>query len=104
MIRTTSSLLSICMLVAVVMSSLASAATVQLPDFTEIVKTSSPAVVKIIVEQKRTRAEQSQLDPREIPEPLRRFFQYRGSPQQHGLAEPDIGDCANRMSDPHSAD
>ena len=60
-------------------ASLASAS--QLPDFTDIVKSSSPAVVKIIVDHRGARGGQPQVDPREIPEPLRRFFQYRGSPQ-----------------------
>jgi len=52
-----------------------------LPDFTDIVKSSSSAVVKIVVDHKASRGGQPQIDPREIPEPLRRFFQYRGSPQ-----------------------
>lgn len=91
MIRTISSLLTVCMYVALAMPSLASAATVQLPDFTQIVESSSPAVVKIIVEQKRARGAQPQIDPREVPEPLRRFFQYRGSPQQPQRAQRSMG-------------
>ena len=52
----------------------------ELPDFKEIVRAHSPAVVKIIVEQKASRADQRQPGPEEIPEELRRFFEYRGGP------------------------
>ncbi|MEH6581926.1 MAG: DegQ family serine endoprotease [Halioglobus sp.] len=52
----------------------------QLPDFTEIVKNSSPAVVKIVVEHSGKRASQSGPNPEEIPEYLRRFFEHRGAP------------------------
>jgi serine protease Do len=52
----------------------------QLPDFQEIVRANSPAVVKIIVEQKSARVNQMQPGPEEIPEELRRFFEYRGAP------------------------
>jgi serine protease Do len=51
-----------------------------LPDFREIVQKSSPAVVKIIVEQSRSAAGQGQPGPEEIPEYLRRFFEFRGAP------------------------
>ena len=54
---------------------------VELPDFRDIVKSSSPAVVKILVEQKSSRHGSSAGGSGDIPEPLRRFFQYRGSPQ-----------------------
>jgi len=81
MMRITSTLLAACMLFAVSLMSAAQASAAQLPDFTEIVKSSSPAVVKIIVEHRSSRGGQRQIDPREIPEPLRRFFQYRGQPQ-----------------------
>ena len=50
-----------------------------LPDFTGIVKDSSPAVVKIIVEQSADRA-QNMPDMQELPEYLRRFFEFRGTP------------------------
>jgi serine protease Do len=66
------------MLLTMVLGHSASAA---LPDFRDIVKSSSPAVVKILVEQKSTRGGQAQSDSEDIPEPLRRFFQYRDSPQ-----------------------
>ena len=48
-----------------------------LPDFTEIVESSSPAVVKILVEYESANPQyQQQLE--EIPEYLRRFFDFRG--------------------------
>jgi len=47
--------------------------------------------VKIIVEHKRSRGGQPQMDPRDIPEPLRRFFQYRGSPQQPQRQQMSLG-------------
>jgi len=52
----------------------------ELPDFKEIVRAHSPAVVKIIVEQKASRADTRQPGPEEIPEELRRFFEDRGGP------------------------
>lgn len=56
----------------------------ELPDFTGIVKKSSPAVVKIIVAQSAPRARQGQPGSQEMPEYLRRFFEQRGAPpQQH---------------------
>jgi len=51
-----------------------------LPEFRDIVKKSSPAVVKIIVEASGPRAAQGQPGPEEIPEYLRRFFEFRGAP------------------------
>jgi serine protease Do len=50
----------------------------QLPDFRQIVKDNSPAVVKIIVEASAARP--GQPGPEEIPEYLRRFFEFRGQP------------------------
>ena len=50
------------------------AAAAALPDFRSIVKSSSPAVVKIIVEQTRSPENSSPDDLEEIPEYLRRFF------------------------------
>jgi serine protease Do len=56
--------------------SLSSAA---LPDFTEIVEASSPAVVKILVEYEAENPRyQEELE--ELPESLRRFFDFRGRP------------------------
>jgi serine protease Do len=52
----------------------------ELPDFQEIVKKNSPAVVKIIVEQSAQRASAGQPGPDEMPEYLRRFFEFRGAP------------------------
>lgn len=53
----------------------------ELPDFKKIVREHSPAVVKIIVEQDMARAGQQQPGPEEIPEELRRFFEFRDGPQ-----------------------
>ncbi len=81
MTRITATVAGACLLIAVSLISVARVAAAQLPDFREIVKSSSPAVVKILVEHKVSRGGQPQFDPRDIPEPLRRFFQYRGPPQ-----------------------
>jgi serine protease Do len=57
----------------------------ELPDFREIVREHSPAVVKIIVEQSAPQAGANQSNPEEIPEYLRKFFEFRGntpSPQE----------------------
>jgi serine protease Do len=53
-----------------------------LPDFKPIVKSNTPAVVKILVEYgARGRPEgHPEIDSQEIPEALRRFFEYRGAP------------------------
>tara|TARA_R110002110_G_scaffold406421_1_gene626344 strand:- start:156277 stop:157677 length:1401 start_codon:yes stop_codon:yes gene_type:complete len=60
---------------------LASAA--ELPDFSSIVEQKSPAVVKIIATQSAAHAAKSgQPLPEEIPEYLRRFFEFRGGPPQ----------------------
>ena len=56
------------------------ASAAQLPEFRDIVKQSSPAVVKIIVEASGPRLGQGQPGPEEIPEYLRRFFEFRGGP------------------------
>ena len=81
MMRITTTFLAGALLLASSLMSVAQASAAGLPEFTEIVKDSSPAVVKILVEHKGARGGQQQIDPRDIPEPLRRFFQYRGSPQ-----------------------
>tara|TARA_R110002073_G_scaffold2998_11_gene20046 strand:+ start:587 stop:1990 length:1404 start_codon:yes stop_codon:yes gene_type:complete len=52
----------------------------QLPDFQQIVRDSSPAVVKIIVEQHLGQGGARQPGPDDIPEELRRFFEFRGAP------------------------
>lgn len=79
--RTTPSLTASRLFLLLCLALVARTAAAQLPDFTEIVKSSSPAVVKILVEHKSARGGQPEIDPRNIPEPLRRFFEYRGSPQ-----------------------
>ncbi len=81
MMRFTSTFVAGYFLLAVSLAFTPQAVAASLPDFTDIVKSSSPAVVKILVEHKSARRGQPQIDPRDIPEPLRRFFQYRGSPQ-----------------------
>ena len=51
----------------------------ELPDFTEIVDAAAPAVVKILVEYEAENPRyQEQLE--ELPESLRRFFDFRGRP------------------------
>jgi serine protease Do len=67
------------LLAALYSSGVATAA--ELPDFKKIVREHSPAVVKIIVEQDMARSGQQQAVPEEIPEELRRFFEFRGGPQ-----------------------
>ncbi|MBM70086.1 MAG: serine peptidase [Haliea sp.] len=59
-----------------------------LPDFSRIVDTGSPAVVKIIVEHSAGRAASGQPDMEQIPEYLRRFFEYRGDvpPQRQRMS------------------
>ncbi|MFT7288614.1 MAG: serine protease Do [Halieaceae bacterium] len=56
-------------------------AAAELPDFREIVTDSSPAVVKIIVEQSRRGGARPEIDEDQIPEFLRRYFQMPDSPQ-----------------------
>lgn len=51
-----------------------------LPDFQQIVRDNSPAVVKIIVEQSADQGGSQHPGPEEIPEELRRFFEFRGAP------------------------
>ena len=51
----------------------------ELPDFTAIVDAAAPAVVKILVEYEAENSRyQEQLE--ELPESLRRFFDFRGRP------------------------
>ena len=64
-------------------------AVASLPDFTEIVDSKSPAVVKIIAEVKApSRSSLDQMegleDLEQLPEALRRFFQYRNPPAPRG--------------------
>jgi serine protease Do len=53
-----------------------------LPEFREIVRASSPAVVKIIVQHQAGHGGQLPPGAEEIPEYLRRFFEQRGGPPQ----------------------
>lgn len=59
-----------------------------LPDFRGIVDAGSPAVVKIIVEHPAGRSAAGQPDMEQIPEHLRRFFEYRGEapPQRQRMS------------------
>lgn len=59
----------------------------ELPDFTRIVAEKSPAVVKIIVEQKAGDNPHSELNQEDIPEFLRRYFQLPPPQQQPGQPE-----------------
>ncbi len=56
------------------------AAASALPEFREIVRENSPAVVKIVVQQSRAMGGHGQLSPEQMPEYLRRFFEFRGGP------------------------
>jgi serine protease Do len=54
-----------------------------LPEFRDVVEQGSPAVVKIMVQSTGGRASNAPpFDSEEIPEYLRRFFEYRGAPPQ----------------------
>jgi serine protease Do len=77
------------LLFALLASSLASAAA--LPEFRDIVRAHSPAVVKIVVEQSATARSNGQAMPDEIPEYLRRFFEYRGGPPAQGPQRRGMG-------------
>ena len=56
-------------------------ASAQMPDFTGIVEESAPSVVKIFVEMEVPEGHSAQ-DLEELPEYLKRFFQFRGVPPQ----------------------
>lgn len=64
-----------------------------LPDFTSIVETNTPAVVKIMVEYGANADPHGgqQFDSEEIPEYLRRFFEFRGNPQQRRQPRQSMG-------------
>jgi serine protease Do len=74
-----SRLLSIFFTLALLLGA-ASASMAQLPDFTGIVKTYSPAVVKIVVESGGKSAGNTPPGMEEIPEYLKPFFEHRGAP------------------------
>lgn len=67
--------------VFVFLSAFALSATAALPEFRGIVKEASPAVVKIIAEQRAVAEGSGQPDMEQIPEYLRRFFDFPGGPQ-----------------------
>jgi serine protease Do len=68
------------LMTALLLPTVATAA--ELPDFREIVRDSSPAVVKILVASSGAHARGGLEHPEmeEIPEYLRRFFEFRGAP------------------------
>lgn len=67
------------LILVLALSAMAQRAVASLPDFTEIVDSASPAVVKILVEYESENPRyQEQIE--EIPEALRRFFDFRGGP------------------------
>ncbi|MDX1733018.1 MAG: Do family serine endopeptidase [Halioglobus sp.] len=69
----------LCCLLPILLFSVGASAA-KLPDFKEIVRDNSPAVVKIIVQQSSARSTPHQDLPDELPDYLRRFFEYRGGP------------------------
>ncbi|MDA8752723.1 trypsin-like peptidase domain-containing protein, partial [Halieaceae bacterium] len=68
------------LLAAVLLGMAGTTAAAGLPEFRDIVKSGTPAVVKILVEHSGAHGGQSPYDSEEIPEYLRRFFEYRGAP------------------------
>lgn len=66
--------------IAVVLLAPAWVSAAALPEFRDIVRDSSPAVVKIVVQQSASRQGHGQMGPDEMPEYLRRFFEFRGGP------------------------
>jgi serine protease Do len=74
--------ITLALALAIVVAVPASAMANQLPDFSAIVEKNSPAVVKIIVEQDPASSAGGHPDAEQIPEYLRRFFEYRGMPPQ----------------------
>jgi len=60
-----------------------SLAVADLPEFRDIVQKNSPAVVKIVVEQKARGPHGQQGLPDDMPDYLRRFFEFRGGPQPY---------------------
>lgn len=67
------------LILVLALSAVAQRSVASLPDFTEIVDSASPAVVKILVEYESENPRyQEQME--ELPEALRRFFDFRGGP------------------------
>ena len=67
------------LILVLALSAMAQRSVASLPDFTEIVDSASPAVVKILVEYESENPRyQEQME--ELPEALRRFFDFRGGP------------------------
>ena len=72
--------LNIFLLLALALCSAATSAASGLPEFRDIVRKNSPAVVKIIVEQRTASSGRARPGDGQIPEELRRFFEFRGAP------------------------
>lgn len=79
----------VCLWFALLVASVAHSSA--LPEFRDIVKAHSPAVVKIVVEQSADARNGGQAMPDEIPEYLRRFFEYRGGPPAQGPQRRGMG-------------
>jgi serine protease Do len=62
-----------------------------LPEFQSIVKDNTPAVVKIMVEYGAQGGGPHNFDTPEIPEYLRRFFEYRGAPPEQQRPRQSMG-------------
>jgi len=71
------------------LASLAHAAS--LPDFKPIVQKSTPAVVKILVEYSADAPDHGQFQSPEIPDYLRRFFEFRGAPPPQQRQRQSLG-------------
>lgn len=69
----------------------ASAASAQLPEFTELVKQISPAVVNISAQRTTRDPRGSRFDEREMPELFRRFFRDMPHPQTPPRNRPSLG-------------
>ncbi|MEM0953990.1 MAG: Do family serine endopeptidase [Pseudomonadota bacterium] len=61
---------------------LTQSAVAELPDFTPMVRDNTPAVVKILTEYAPGAQNPYEEEMQQIPEYLRRFFEFRGQPQQ----------------------
>ena len=68
-----------------------------LPDFESIVEESAPAVVKILVQSER-QAFPGAEEMEQIPEYLRRFFEFRGGPPSASSATWGPGSLCRRMA------
>jgi serine protease Do len=77
-------------IVALTLAPIGSVLAQQLPDFSEIVAKTSPAVVKILVEHSSASRSHPDIEEEDIPEFLRRYFQIP-QPQQRGRQRMSMG-------------